>query len=449
MASIAEFTPPFALRIPEWPNPLLALVGERRRDTAYGWPEASFDVLYKQRSLLGTTIHLANDPDFIGHVLLHNEQNYVKPDFLKLILKPTIGRGLFTAERDEWRNQRKIVAPSFAPTALTELNARIAEVAERQVASWPPTRTRIDVAEQAQNAAMAVISDALFSGDERLTSPVANAHMTAILGSLGKSPLTIMMGLPEFSLRPSFWRGYRGRSYLRNSIGAMIDERIALGRHDDFFGGLIRSLYGQFEPAEARALAIDNALTFYVAGHETTAVALSWTTYLLAAQPTLQEEVRAEARAALSGDAATLPDRLPLLRQIIEESMRLYPPLHRIERQAIADDEVCGTSIKTGDVVSIWPMILHRHRALWARPDVFDHNRFSPEGKAAQRRFQYIPFGAGPRICVGARLAMVEALVVMAHWLAARRFETVQNHIIRPIGGVTLRPQNGMPLMVG
>jgi cytochrome P450 len=162
----------------------------------------------------------------------------------------------------------------------------------------------------------------------------------------------------------------------------------------------------------------------------------------------LQDEARAEALAALGGDPVTLPERLPLLRQIIEESMRLYPPLHRIERQALEEDTFGEVKIHKGDIISIWPMVVHRHRALRDRPDVFDHTRFAPEPKAEQHRFQYIPFGVGPHICVGARMAMAEALIVMANWLAARRFTLVAGHNISPIAGVTLRPVGGMPLIV-
>ncbi len=448
MASVAEFTPPHSARVKEWPNPHLIMVGKRSRDAAYGWPEQAFEVLHKKRKLLGGTVHLVNDPGFIGHVMLGNHENYVKPDFIQLVLKSGIGRGLFTAEGAHWRAQRKIVAPTFAPSALTGLNAQIAEAAARQSESWPPTSTRIDIAEQANATTLAVISDALFSGDARLTSPAAITELQAVLSDIGKPYLTILFGLPGFSLSPSFWRSKRGQKTLREVLGNMVDERVAQSRYDDFFGGLIRALFDQFSADEARALAIDNALTFYVAGHETTSVALAWTCYLLAAQPELQDEARAEAGSALGGDTATLPERLPLLRQIIEESMRLYPPLHRLERQALGDDQFGDVEIKKGDIVSIWPMVVHRHRALWDRPDVFDHTRFAPEAKAAQHRFQYIPFGVGPRICVGMRMAMAEALIVMAHWLAARRFDLVDDHIVSPVAGVTLRPAGGMPLLV-
>jgi cytochrome P450 len=449
MAKLEPFTPPYPLRVRDWPNAHMSLIGERSRDSAWGWPDQAFEVPYKRRQILNHHVHLINDPEMIGHVLLTNHHNYIKPDFLQLVVKSTIGRGLFTAEKEEWRLQRKIVAPTFAPSAMTDLNARLSEVAAEQITRWPSNPTRIDMATQALRTTLLVISNTLFSGDPRLTSPESSAHLEAVLAALGKGTFSVVLGLPEFSLTSAFRRGQRGRKYLRQVFGEMVDERVAAGQHGDFFGGLVRSLYESCSPEEARALAIDNALTFYVAGHETTSVALAWTSFLLAAQPELQEEARAEAVSALEGDIATLPDRLPLIRQIIEEALRLYPPVHRIERQAIGDDEINGVAVRKGDVVAIWPMVVHRHKLLWDQPDMFDHRRFTPEAKAQQHRFQYFPFGAGPRICIGARMAMAEALIVMAHWLAARRFETVPGHEVRAIGGVTLRPQHGMPLMMG
>jgi cytochrome P450 len=162
----------------------------------------------------------------------------------------------------------------------------------------------------------------------------------------------------------------------------------------------------------------------------------------------LQEEARAEALGAIGGDVATLADRLPLLRQILDETMRLYPSALQIIREAVADDDMLGVPVKKGELVFIYPWVLHRHRKLWDRPDSFDHHRWTAEAKAKLHRYQYIPFGAGPRICVGARFAITEALIILARWLAARRFRLPPGLKPLPYGNVTLRPKDGMPLIV-
>jgi cytochrome P450 len=201
----------------------------------------------------------------------------------------------------------------------------------------------------------------------------------------------------------------------------------------------------RFPEAEAIELAIDNAATFYLAGHETTANTTTWSLYLLSEQPELQERAAAEAQAALSsGIDADLPDRLPLLRCILEESLRLYPPVPRFDREAVAADMLGDHEVRPGDLVSIWPWIIHRHQRLWDEPDVFDPQRFASGGE--RHRFQYIPFGGGPRTCVGARLAAAEALTILAIWLTRWRFAPVAGRQVQVSGMVTLRPRDGLPL---
>ena len=255
-----------------------------------------------------------------------------------------------------------------------------------------------------------------------------------------------MFGLPLVPLSPRGFRAHRGQSYLRTTLAALVRERLA-GEADDFLGQVVRVLHARFPPDEALALAVDNAATFYLAGHETTANAIAWTLFLLSEQPGLQEEAAAEARKAIAGDDATLPDRLPLLRRIVEESMRLYPPVPRFDRQAVAADRIGDYEVQPGDIISIWPWLLHRHKSLWDDPDAFDSDRFLAE-RGERPRFQYLPFGGGPRLCVGARFAMAEALGILAHWLAQWRFAPTPGREVRASGMVTLRPAGGLPLIL-
>jgi cytochrome P450 len=206
---------------------------------------------------------------------------------------------------------------------------------------------------------------------------------------------------------------------------------------------MIDALRQRFPEDKARALAIDNAATFYLAGHETTANAISWSLFLLAAQPELQEELAAEAQSALAGGADDVADRVPRLRLFLSESMRLYPPVPRFDRQAVQPDWIGEHEVEPGDIVSIWPWMLHRHRKYWDDPDAFDIERFAT--KEGRHRFQYLPFGGGPRTCVGAQFATAEALTILAQWLGQWRFVEA-GHPVRPAGMVTLRPADGLPL---
>ena len=448
MATIAPFIPAQPIRVPDWLPGWRGMTGERLRSVVHGIAEPAFDVWHKKRQFLNMQLHIVNHPDMIGHVLLDNHANYVRPKLTRQILKPVIGNGLLSAEGEDWRKQRRIVAPTFAPGAVARMAGLMADATTEQLQSWPSETRRIDMAQVATDTTLAIIAKALFSGDPRLVTREAAGHIEAVISVAGQPRFLRMIGLQEYDPSPSMFRMRRSRRWLRETLGQLVRERGPDGGGDDFFGGLMRALYADLPPNEAAELAVDNALTFYAAGHETTATALSWAIYLLAGQPELQEEARAEALSNLDGDVATLAERLPLLRQILDETMRLYPSALQLIREAVADDDMHGIPVKKGELMFIYPWVVHRHRQLWDNPDSFDHSRFTPENKAQQHRFQYIPFGVGPRICVGSRFAITEALIILAHWLSARRFRLTSGFAPLPYGNVTLRPKGGMPLLV-
>jgi cytochrome P450 len=444
----ARFVPPHPPRgagpVPTWRG----LFGERARNSIFGWSQQAFRVPHMKRNVLGWTVHIPLTPDAVQHVLQTNAANYAKPDIVKRLLAPVIGRGLLTADGPLWRDQRRIVAASFAPAALDPLIPVFARVARETGARWSGGGIH-DLAEAATATTMTIIADTLFGGDPRLKTKAALDHIAAALKAAAEARLTAMLGLPTIPYNRTIREGQRGQEFLRRTLADVVRERLPDGGEQDFLGTLIRALRAQYEPAEALALAVDNAATFYLAGHETTANAVSWAIYLLSEQPHWQEAAAAEAQAALGAgaDDPGLPDRLPILRRILDETLRLYPPVPRLDRQTVAPDRIGAWDTAPGDIVSIWPWLLHRHQAWWDDPDAFDPDRWLPERRAAYHRFQYIPFGAGPRICVGMRFAQVEALTVLAHWLADWRIAST-GRAVRPVGTVTLRPEGGLPLRV-
>jgi cytochrome P450 len=443
----ALLIPPCPPRSPDWAPVWTAFVGRRANNSVYGWPEDAFRSRWKTRRVLGYTVHVVSDPDAISRVLLENKGNYERPALVRKLLRAALGDGLFNAEGESWREQRRIVAPTFSPAAVTGFADTIAKVAQARVAQWRTSPTPMDMAAEATGTTMAIIAATLFDGDARLTAPAAAGHITAMLDAAGRARVTAMLGIRAFG--PGSGRARAGGRFLRDTLGAMADERAAAGGGNDFFGGLVAGLHARYPAGEARELAVDNAVAFYVAGHETTANALTWTIYLLAAQPELQEQLRAEAQAGLAGGGmGDLDVRLPRLRAVLDESLRLYPPAPRLDREAMADDELAGRPVRRGDLISIWPYVLHRHATLWNEPDAFDPGRFAADRRGGMHRYQYLPFGAGPRVCVGARFAIVEALIVLAHWLTARRFTLRPGLPPVPVGRVTLRPEGGMPLAV-
>ena len=282
-----------------------------------------FENWHIRRNILGIVVHVVTHPDAVQRVLQTNAVNYAKPDIVKRVIAPMIGRGLLSSDGELWREQRRIVAASFAPPAVDALIPDFAHAARERTKDWKNGAVR-DLAEESTATTMGVIADTLFGGDPRLKTQAAMAHIAAALRAAAEARLSAVLRLPTFGWNRTMRAGLDGQVFLRSTLGDLVRERT--GRADgDFLDRLIRSLKDRFPEDEAAALALDNAATFYLAGHETTANALTWTTYLLSEQPDLQDGAAEEAREALKGDDdPDLPDRVPLLRRIMEESIRLY-----------------------------------------------------------------------------------------------------------------------------
>ena len=438
------FVPPYPARRPMPVASWRGFFGERARTAVYGWSQFAFETDHIKRRILGFTVHVVLNPDAVQRILLDNAANYAKPGIVKGLLDPIIGRGLLTSDGELWRQQRRIVAASFSPAAVDAQRPRFGEAARAAMAGWSDGEQR-DMAAESTRTTMTVIALALFGGDPRLTSEQSMRHIAAAIEGFAEARLLALLRLPQIPLTARGRAGKRGQDHLRRTLSDVVADRWSGRVASDFLSAMIEALRQRFPDGEARALAIDNAATYYLAGHETTANALTWTLFLLAAQPGLQEELAAEARSALAGDVTQGPltDRLPRLRLALQESLRLYPPVPRFDRQALSDDRLGEIAIRPGDIVSIWPWLLHRHARLWDNPDAFEIDRFAGQGD--RHRFQYLPFGGGGRICVGAQFATAEALTILAIWLSEWRFVGVGRQV-RPAGMVTLRPAGGLPL---
>ena len=439
-----RFVPPHPPRQPMPVGTWRGFFGERARTAVYGWSEFAFQTDYLKRNILGFRVHVLLDPDMVEHVLLDNAANYVKPDIVKSLLDPIIGKGLLTSDAELWREQRRIVAASFSPAAVEAQRGMFVEAARMAMDRWRDGERR-DMAAEATRTTMTVIALALFGGDPRLTSEESMHQIAAAIEGFSEARVLALFRLPQFPVTPKGRAGKRGQIHLRKTLTEVVDDRWHGRVGGDFLTGMIDALKARFPEQEARALAVDNAATFYLAGHETTANALAWTLFLLSAQPELQEQLAAEARGAVEAGADDVAERVPRLRLFLQESLRLYPPVPRFDRQAVGPDWLGEYEVGPGDIVSIWPWLLHRHKKLWDGPDAFDIERFAT--KEGRHRFQYLPFGAGPRTCVGAKFATDEALTLLAHWLSEWRFIDA-GHPAEAAGMVTLRPKGGLPLQL-
>jgi len=260
-----------------------------------------------------------------------------------------------------------------------------------------------------------------------------------------------LLNLPDWVPRP----GTRNWFHIFDRLDQVIErmmrrERSGGSERKDLLARLLEARDIEtgrgMEPREIR----DQVVTIFMAGHETTALALTWTWYLLSQHPAEEAKFHAELDRVLGGREPRFEDlaQLRYTRMVLEESMRLYPPAHTMSREALADDEIEGHRVAKGSVVSIVPWVIHRHRLLWDRPDVFDPERFAPDRAATRPRFAYIPFGGGPRICIGAGFAMTEALIILAMLGQRFRLRLAPGAAVEPVGLITLRPRNGLPMML-
>jgi cytochrome P450 len=398
----------------------------------------------------GKRWHMVMEPGALRHILRDRVQDYPKSDVTKLILGPAIGQSLFVAEGAEWMWQRRAAAPVFSHRNVAALGPVMTAAAERASARIGAAAGRAtDVFDEMVTATFEVISDVTFSGGEGFDRASVHHAIDSYIAQTGKVSLFDILGLPGWVPRPS--RLAAGPAL--RQMKALADRTITArkGRPVTGVPDLLDLLAVAQDPSSGRMMSAgelrDNLLTFIVAGHETTALTLGWALYLCAFDPDVQEAARAEAQGVLGSRAAVAADvaALPLIRRIVDEALRMYPPAAFLARTAQAPDEILGREVRRGDTVILPVYALHRHHALWREPDRFDPSRF--EG-APVDRFAFLPFGDGPRICIGASFAIQEAVIILATLLARFRFSAVPGRAPRPVMILTLRPEGGIWLQV-
>lgn len=400
---------------------------------------------------MGVPWHMVMDPEANRRILRDRLEDYPKSDVTKNILRPAIGDSMFVAEGAHWRWQRRAAAPVFSHRNVANLAPIMSAAAERSC-----TRIDAQVGHAADlfaemvTATFEVISDVTFSGDEGFDRDGIHSAIDGFIAGSAKVSLFDVLGFPNWVPRPGRMMASGSMRAMKSMADGVIDGRRE--KSDDEVPDLLDLLLAGEDPETKRKMNTDelrdNLLTFIVAGHETTALTLSWALYLCAFDPSVQDRARAEAQSVLDGRVATEADlaNLPFIRQIIDETLRLYPPAAFLSRTAQVQDEICGRAIAPGDTVMLPVYALHRSRLLWDDPDAFDPDRFAP-GKKIDR-FAYLPFGDGPRICIGMSFAVQEAVIILATILSRFKFTRVEGKDPYPVLIVTLRPEGGVWLNV-
>jgi cytochrome P450 len=442
-----EFVPP---RVTPAPGPLgrLRFIATFVRNPLEVLPRAVYE---RDMQRYGSRVYVTA-PALIKEVLLDRRESFHKLAQIRF-LGPLLGAGLLTSEGRDWKWQRQAAAPMFRREDLLRFAPVFARAALEVLAAWgkAPAHSVQRIDRDMTRATFAVISATLLPSADDTVGPVLERSVDVFQRSAGWGILFASAGVPGWMPRPGFLSGLGAISRLRRAVAALVRERRASRTEPD---DLMHHLMVARDPESGRSMndqqLVDNLLTFYLAGHETTARALTWTLYLLACSPqwgaALRDEIaRVTAGAPVRGEHI---ERLVLVQQVLKEAMRLYPPVPIMSRQAIGDTTLGGERIAAGSSVVIPIYAVHRHAARWAEPDAFDPARFAPAAEASIARYQYMPFGAGPRICIGMAFAMVEATAILATLLRRADFSVPEGEAPYPVAKVTLVPRGGLRLRV-
>lgn len=450
----AELSPPAPIPLARPLGPI-ALLRVLSNNPIEAWTEAHFEQPIVTSGIPLGRVAVINDPTAIRRVLLENCDNYEKDWLQRRVLSAGLVGGLLTAEGHSWRIQRRSLASLFARRTVTSFTSAMMEAANGMVDRIARRDGEVvDVAVEATRVTLEVLEKTIFSdglGHGAEDIRMAMKHYFETIGRI--DPLDIF-GVPDFLPRPGRWKLRPMLRLFESAIDTIIStrrQRIAKDP-DAAPRDILTFLLEAADPETGEALTESeiraNILTFIAAGHETTANCISWSLFLLSKSGDWRERVRAEADCVLHGSRDGLADELVETRAVIDEANRLYPPISAISRAAKGPDELAGEPIKRGTMVVIAPYVLHRHRALWTKPTVFDPNRFCGSARQAIDRFVYLPFGVGPRICIGATFAIQEASIVVATIVRNFDFTLVPGHFVWPELKVTLRPRGGLPMVL-
>lgn len=433
--------------------PLLGALPELRKDP--------LDFLVRTAGEHGDVVHLGRagcrryllirHPDDIERVLKTRHHNYVKGANFQL-LKALAGEGLFLSEKDAWSRQRKLIQPAFHTSRLEGMVRTITDVTDALCRRWQPTAAgagTVELEGEMMRVVLEVAVKTLFGAGIEPGWVEEIRHTVSTAFSFFHQRVWTP-GLPLWAPTPSNLRFRRAVSRLDAVVFRILKDRRRTGRlGDDVLSMLLSARDPDGRPISDRQIR-DEVMTLLVAGHESTALTLTWTFYLIARYPLIERRLHRELNEVLGGQPPGFADlqRLPYLRQVIRESLRLYPAFWVFTRTPVEDDVLGGYRIPAGSVLLLSCFVTHRDRRFWDHPEGVDPDRFSEERSARRPELAYFPFGGGPRNCIGQRMAELEASVVLATLAQRYSLHLIPGHRVEPDATLSIRPRGGLPMSV-
>jgi cytochrome P450 len=431
--------------------PILGLLpAVRRNPTALFMRAARFgDVVYLK---IGPRRgYLVTNPADVRHVLQDNARNYHKSPLYEK-LRVLLGNGLLTSEDGFWLRQRRIAQPAFHRQRIAALAGVMADAAREAATRWQTTVSAgrpVDIEDEMMRLTRTIVLRTLLGGELGPFATTVDDAWTIVNQHIGESFWSL--GFTDRLPTAKYRRFLAARAVLIGAVDHVISQRRRMpSGNTDLLSMLLSAHDEETGEAMTDAQLRVEVLTFLLAGQETTSLALTWTWYLLSQHGQAQRRLEEEIDTALDGRPPEYADlvNLPYTRMVIDESMRLYPPAWGISRQALADDEVGGFHLPRGWLVFVIPYVLHRLPAFWEHPDAFDPERFTPERSADRPKFVYLPFGGGPRQCIGNHFALIEAQLILATLAQAYRLRLVPHHRVEAWPLISLRPRYGIPMVI-
>jgi len=416
--------------------------------------EAFEQPVYLSKTILGTVL-MVNDPEGVRRILLDNVANYPKNDMEIEFFSAMFGEGLLSAPGPKWRVHRKVMAPSFGTRTVESYAPAMVESTLAFSRQWEalPNSAEIDIAEEMRALTLKIICRTMFSTDADELAGLARGALEFTQRSLEFGLLDVLPVIGPRRIKRTVEAIRAQFRKMDSALYRLISEREKI--RDEAPKDFLTRLVAAEDPDDGAGLSAsevrDEVITIFMAGHETTAVTMTWVWYLLSQHPAEEAKLHQELDAVLAGRTPTVDDlpNLVYARMIIEEAMRVYPPAPGLSiRQAKAADEVCGFKVSPGTQILISPWILHRHRRLWEEPERFDPTRFSKEASAKRPRFSYLPFGGGPRVCIGATLAMTEATLIVAVLAQKFRLRLKEPQDVKLQARITLRPKDKLMMIL-
>jgi unspecific monooxygenase len=439
-----SLVPPTPPRAPEDIG-FFARINAMRDSVITAWGQRAYEEEILHSRFLTRSTFILNRPDTIRHVLVDNDDNYTRTPGTFRVLRPLFGLGILVAEGSTWKQQRRTWAPAFTPRFVSTLVPQMISSADEAVAKLDSLHARpVDARDVMQEMMLKIVGRTMFSFEMDRHGATLRKFVVKYAERMARPHLLDQLFPPSFPSPLDFARA-RFRKQWTQFVSLLIAERRARGKSEgappgDLFDLLAAARDPNTGAPASEELLRDEIATMFLAGHETTANTMFWALYLLALDLNTQDQVAAEVKDAPINDAADV-ERLKFTRATIDETLRLYPPTFLIARAAIGPDTVAGIPVRKHDFALVVPWVLHRHEKLWHDPNAFIPSRFLPPSPPPDR-FSFLPFGAGPRVCVGAHFAQLAATLALAKLIARFRFSLLDNRPVIPVGVITTQPDH-------